>query len=89
MNLTPLKTPTTMPSIYMFSLNVASTASGFGREARHLCDYPALREYSELSSCIADAFKYTAFPLAEFRRGVRKQPASLRTQTASDILPDT
>lgn len=48
-----------------------------------------LREYSELSSCTTDAFQYTVFPLAWFRAGVRKQPAFLKTQTASDILPDT
>lgn len=61
MNITPLKTLLTLPSIYMFSLNVASTASGFGREAHHLCDYPPLLEHSELRSCTTDAFKYTVF----------------------------
>lgn len=89
MNLTPLKTLTTMPSIYMFSLNVASTASGLVVKHAICVITRPLQEYSELSSCTTDAFQYTVFPLAWFRTGVRKQPASPKTQTAADILPDT
>lgn len=53
-----------MPSVYMFSQNVASTASGFGREAHHLRDYPALAK-STLNSAVVQQthLKYTVFPL--------------------------
>lgn len=61
--MTPLKTLTTVPRIYMFSLNVASTSGLVVKHTICVITQPLL-EYSELSSCTTDAFKYTAFLLS-------------------------